>query len=418
MSEIVVTGLGFITSIGNDRREVLSSLRECRTGVEVMPALLEAKASVKLAGTLKGFEFPSIDPQDWKYPDKIQLTRAQLRAMTPNALFAIAAIEEALADAQFPADLVSDPDTGLYCASAGSSWLTHEALSSVLSRGPSRTSAPLVITGMPNSLHLNLTARFRIQGSSLAFSSACASSAHAFGAAMDQIRLGRQKRMIVVGAEDCDRCNILPFASLRALSSQSDPRLAPRAFDAARDGFVVTGGAAVLILEDAKEAAARGAHVYAVASGWGQSTDGYDLVAPDPKGSGLARAMKNALGEASLQAGEVDYLNAHATSTVAGDVAEIAALRAVFSDSRFPNVSSTKSLTGHALCMAGALEAAFCCLALKEQFYPVSANITQLDPACEGVPIITQPIGGHPRTAMSNSSGFGGSNVSLVFTSP
>jgi len=416
MNDVVVTGLGFITSIGNQRSEVLSSLRECRSGVEVMPELLEAKSSVKLAGTVKGFTFSSLDPQDWTFPEKVSMTRAQLRTITPNALYAIAAIEEALADAELPADLVSNVDTGLYCASAGSSWLTHAALSSVLERGANRTSAPLVITGMPNSLHLNLTARFRIKGSSLGFSSACASSAHALGAAMDQIRLGRQKRMLVVGAEDCHPCNILPFASLRALSSQSDPSLAPRAFDVAREGFVITGGSAVLVLEDAQEAAARGAKIYAKVRGWGQASDGYDVVAPDPSGSGLARAMSNALADAKMRPEELDYLNAHATSTIAGDVAEISALRMVFGSTKFPNVSSTKSLTGHGLSLAGAIEAAFCCLALSEKFYPVSANITQLDPACAGVPIITEAIEGAPLTAISNSSGFGGSNVSLIFS--
>jgi 3-oxoacyl-[acyl-carrier-protein] synthase-1 len=416
MNEVVVTGLGFITSIGNNRGNVTESLRECRSGVELMPELVEANASVKLAGTIKGFSFPSIDPLDWTFPDQLSMTRAQLRTATPNVLYAIAAMDEAIADAQLSPDLLSSPDTGLYCASAGSSWLTHAVLDSVFERGAGRTSASLVISGMPNSLHLNLTSRYHIKGSSLGFSSACASSAHALGFALDQIRLGRQKRVVVVGAEDCHPCNILPFASLRALSSQSDPRLAPRAFDIAREGFVVTGGSTVLVLEDAHEAVARGVRIYGKVRGWGQASDGHDVVAPDPAGAGLARAMSLALNDAEMKPEEIDYLNAHATSTVAGDVAEIRALRTVFESSRFPQVSSTKSLTGHGLSMSGAMEAAFCCLTLTEQFYPVSANITQLDPACAGVPVITSAIEGFPQTAMSNSSGFGGSNVSLIFS--
>lgn len=416
MNEIVVTGLGFITSIGNNRGEVLESLRKCRSGVEMMPELVAANSSVKLAGTVKGFTFPSTDPLDWTFPDQIKMTRAELRTATPNVLYAIAAMDEAITDAQLSPEMISSPETGLYCASASSSWLRHAVLESVLARGASRTSASLVISGMPNSLHLNLTSRYRIRGDSLGFSSACASSAHALGFALDQIRLGRQKRIVVVGAEDCHPCNILPFASLRALSSQSDPRLAPRAFDSARDGFVITGGSTVLVLENAVEAAARGARIHARVRGWGQASDGYDVVAPEPAGAGLARAMSNALVDARMRPEEIDYLNAHATSTVAGDVAEIRALRTVFEARRFPQVSSTKSLTGHGLSMSGAMEAAFCCLALTERFYPVSANITQLDPACVGVPVLTTAVERFPLTAMSNSSGFGGSNVSLIFS--
>jgi 3-oxoacyl-[acyl-carrier-protein] synthase-1 len=416
MNEVVITGLGFITSIGNSRGEVLDSLRECRSGVEVMPELVEANSSVKLAGTVKGFAFPSIDPLDWTFPDQVKMTRAQLRTATPNVLYAIAAMDEALADAQLSPEMISSKDTGLYCASAGSSWLTHAVLTSVFERGASRTSAPLVISGMPNSLHLNLTSRYGIKGSSLGFSSACASSAHALGFALDQIRLGRQKRIVVVGSEDCHPCNILPFAALRALSSQTDPRLAPRAFDRARDGFVITGGSTVLVLENASEAAARGARIRARFRGWGQASDGHDVVAPEPTGAGLVRAMNYALDDAGMRSEEIHYLNAHATSTVAGDVAEIRALRTVFEASGFPQVSSTKSLTGHGLSMSGAMEAAFCCLALTERFYPISANITELDPACVGVPVITAAMEGFPLTAMSNSSGFGGSNVSLIFS--
>jgi 3-oxoacyl-[acyl-carrier-protein] synthase-1 len=384
--------------------------------VELMPELMVANSSVKLAGTVKGFAFPSTDPLDWTFPDQVNMTRAQLRTATPNVLYAVAAIDEAIADAQLPPEMVSSPDTGLYCASAGSSWLTHAALGSVLERGPSRTSAPLVISAMPNSLHLNLTSRYGIRGDSLGFSSACSSSAHALGFALDQIRLGRQKRILVVGAEDCHPCSILPFAALRALSSQSDPRLAPRAFDSARDGFVITGGSSVIVLEEAKGAIARGARIHAKVCGWGQASDGHDVVAPHPEGAGLARAMNHALDDARMRPEEIDYLNAHATSTVAGDIVEIHALRTVFEATRFPQVSSTKSLTGHGLSMSGAMEAAFCCLALSERFYPVSANITKLDPECAGVPVITAAIDGFPLTAMSNSSGFGGSNVSLIFS--
>ncbi len=416
MSRVVVTGLGFTTSIGNSRAEVVQSLRECRSGVEVMPELAAAGAGVCLAGTVKGFQFPGEDPLDWVLPASVKLPRAHLRTMTPNALYAFAAMQEALTDAGLEPGTVSHPDTGLYCASSGCTWLTHATVESLRHRGPGRTSPSMVLAGMPNSLHLNLTARFQIKGASLGFSSACASSAHALGCAADMIRSGRQKVMFVVGAEDCHPYNILAFAAVRALSVQTDPGLAPRPFDAARDGFVVSGGGCVLVLEDADHAQARGARVHAEVRGWGQATDGYDVAAPEPNGSGLARAMASALKDAGVKAGGVDYINAHATGTIAGDVAEIRAIRQVFGETELPWVSSTKSLTGHGLSLAGAMEAAFCCLALEEGFTPVSAHITQLDPECAGVPVVTSPIEIRPRVALSNSSGFGGANVSVVLS--
>jgi 3-oxoacyl-[acyl-carrier-protein] synthase-1 len=416
MNRVVVTGLGFISSIGNSRAEVLQSLREGRCGIEVMPELAAANDRVKLAGTVKGFSFPTADSLDWTFPAHVQFSRSQLRTLVPNAVFASVAMDEAIRDAQLDPALVSSPQTGLYCASAGSSWMTHVALDSVLTRGPARTSAPTVVTGMPNSLHLNLTAKFAIKGASVGFSSACASSAHALGSACDLIRLGRQKIMFVVGAEDCHPCNILPFASLRALSAQSDPALAPRPFDVNRDGFIITGGGAALVLEDAEHAAARGATIYAEVKGWGQASDGYDVVAPDPSGNGLARAMANALQDANLDASAIDYINAHATATAAGDLAELNALKAVFTGDKRPKVSSTKALTGHGLSLAGALEAGICCLALREGFMPASAKIQNLDPACEGISILTSRCDEAPQVVMSNSSGFGGANVALIFS--
>ena len=416
MNRVVVTGLGFISSIGNDRAAVLESLREGRSGIELMPELAAMNDRVKLAGTVKGFHFPTTDPLDWSFPKNVEFSRTQLRTMIPNAVYSVAAMEEAISDARLDSTLVSSPETGLYCASAGSAWLTHLAIESVLTRGPARTSAPTVVTGMPNSLHLNLTARFAIKGASVAFNSACASSSHALGSACDLIRLGRQKIMFVVGAEDCHPYNILPFASLRALSSQSDPALAPRPFDVSRDGFVITGGSAVLVLEDADHAAARGASIYAEVKGWGQSSDGYDVVAPDPTGKGLARAMNLALKDSGFTAANVDYINAHATATIAGDLAELNALKTLFTNDCRPQVSSTKALTGHGLSLAGALEAGICCLALKEGFMPTNGKVGKLDPSCEGVSILTARSDVAPQVAMSNSSGFGGANVALVFS--
>jgi 3-oxoacyl-[acyl-carrier-protein] synthase-1 len=414
MKRVAVTGLGFITSIGNNRPQVLRSLQECRTGVEPFPEFAGADSPVKLAGTVKGFQFPTSYFEDWTFPSEYQLTREQLRPMAPNSLYAYGAMQQAIAEAKLTPDQVSNPRTGVMCASGGSMWLAYDNLHTMLTRGVARCQPMGIINSIPGSLYINLVTSFKIKGGSLGFSSACSSSAHALGTACDLIRLGRQDIVFVVGAEDCNKFNILPFAGIRALSLQTDPEKTPCAFDVRRDGFVGTGGAAVLVLEDLELAQRRDASICAEVLGWGQASDGYNVIAPDPNGDGLRRAMEDALRDANLPKEQVDYINAHATSTPAGDVSECRAIRAVFGNGRTPHVSSTKSLTGHGLSLAGAMEAAFCVLALQEQFTPVSAHITQLDPQCAIVPVVTKPIPDAPRVALNNSSGFGGTNVCLV----
>jgi 3-oxoacyl-[acyl-carrier-protein] synthase-1 len=413
----VITGLGFITSIGNSKQEVLQSLQTCRSGVELFEPFADPSVPVKLAGTVKGFDFPGVNPDRWDFPGKDDLTRGELRTLTPNSIYAWSAMRQAIADAALPSNLVSHPRTGLFCSSAGSSRLIHAALETLIERGVQRLLPGSVVSAIPNSLHANLVARFAIKGSSLLFSSACASSAHALGVALDEIRLGRQNVVFAVGAEDCELCTFLPFAALRALSPQTDPDRAPCPFDASRDGFVATGGATALVVEELEHARARGATCYAELAGWGQASDGYDVVLPDPSGEGLARAMRLAIDDAGLTPQEVSYINAHATGTGAGDAAEITAIRSTFCDT-IPRISSTKGLTGHGLSMSGAMEAGFCCLAIRERFLPVSAHLRNIDPAFEGIPFVTAPQADFVGTAMSNSSGFGGSNVSLVFTPP
>ncbi|MBI5394776.1 MAG: beta-ketoacyl-[acyl-carrier-protein] synthase family protein [Verrucomicrobia bacterium] len=414
MKRAVVTGLGFITSIGNSRPQVLRSLRECRTGVEVFEEFIGADVPVKLAGTVKGFAFPTGQFEDWTYPAEYQLSREQLRPMTPNALYAFCALQQAIAEAQLPSDLVSNPRTGLMCASGGSMWMTYQNLHAMVTRGVNRCQPMGIVNSIPGSLYINLVSCFKIKGGSLGCSSACSSSAHALGLAMDLIRTGRQDTVFVVGAEDCNKFSILLFASIRALSVQTDPEKSPCAFDIKRDGFVGTGGACALVVEELEHARRRGAPIYAEILGWGQSSDGYNVIAPEPNGEGLARAMRDTLQDADLKPGDVDYINAHATSTPAGDISECRAIRQVFAGGKVPFISSTKSLTGHGLSLAGAMEAAFCCLALQERFTPVSAHITELDPECRDLPIVTRPIADAPRVALSNSSGFGGTNVCLA----
>jgi 3-oxoacyl-[acyl-carrier-protein] synthase-1 len=414
---VVITALGFITSIGNDQSAVLRSLRECRTGVEVFDEFAGDDIPVKLAGTVKGFKFPTPYFEDWTCPPEYKLTREQLRPMAPNSLYAYCAMQQAIQNARLTPELISQPSTGIMSASGGSMWLAHENLQTMLTRGVKRCQPMGIINSIPGSLYINLSALFKIKGATLGFSSACSSSAHAIGTGFDLIRLGRQKMVFAVGAEDCNKSSILPFASVRALTAQTNPELSPCAFDVKRDGFAGTGGAAVLVLEELEHARQREAPIVAEIRGWAQTSDGYNVLAPDPEGDGLRRAMEAALADAQLAPEEVDYINAHAPSTPSGDASEIRAIKNAFQGRRVPHVSSTKSLTGHGLSLAGAMETAFCCLALKEKFTPVSAHITQLDPMCEGVPVVTKPISEHPCVALKNSSGFGGTNVCIALRS-
>jgi 3-oxoacyl-[acyl-carrier-protein] synthase-1 len=222
--------------------------------------------------------------------------------------------------------------------------------------------------------------------------------------------------MLVVGAEDCNAETILPFDAIRALSTNPDPDTASRPFDRDRDGFVGTGGAVTMILEEEEKAKARGAHIYGKIAGWGQASDGWHSMMPHPEGDGIARAMENALAAANLPADAIDYLNAHATSTQAGDAAELKAVRRVFGPGAKVAVSSTKALTGHALSLSSVMENAFTLLAMEGNFMPGSAHIANLDSEAAGVNVIRESRAGKVAHAMSNSSGFGGANVSFVFT--
>lgn len=417
MKRAVITGLGFITSIGNSREEVLHSLQNTRSGVESYPEFVDDPAvPVSLLGTVKGFTFPTTEFEDWTFPAHYKIARETLRPMAPNSLFAYFAMRQAIDDARLPGEQVSHPDTGLMCASGGSMAMAYANYDTMLKRGVMKCPPMGIINAIPGSLYINLVPAFKIKGASLGFSSACSSSAHALGHAVELIRTGRQKTVFVIGAEDCDKFSILPFATIRALSVQTDPEKSPCAFDKKRDGFVGTGGAAVLVVEALDAVRERGAddRIYAEVLGWGQASDGYNVLAPDPAGDGLARTMQMALADAKVAPENVEYINAHATSTPFGDQSEIGAIKAVFPEGKRPLVSSTKSLTGHGLSLAGAMEAGFCCLTLKEGFVPVSAHITELDPVCAGVPVITQPVACAPRIVMNNSSGFGGTNVSVV----
>lgn len=415
MSRVFITGLGFITSIGNDAASVASSLRSLQHGFVSYAPFQRDNIPVKVAAPVREFVTDSPDPEDWTIPAPYAIRRETLRSLGPNALYAMCAMQQAAADARLQPGDISNDDTGLYAASAGSSGLLARCLNRMHEVGPMRVPPLSIVASIAGTVQFNLVAHFKIKGASTGFSSACASSAHALGFAHDEIRLGRQKRMFVVGAEDGDADTILPFASMRALSLNPDPATASRPFDKARDGFVGTGGGAVLVLESEEEVARRGVTPYAEVLGWGQASDGHNVAISHPEGLGLANAMRRALASSGISAAQVDYINAHATSTPIGDVSECHALRAVLGEhAPRVGVSSTKALTGHGLSLAGAMESGFCALAIREGFTPGSAHITDLDPACDGLNILrsTQPTG--PAVVLNNSSGFGGANVCIA----
>lgn len=414
MPRVFITGLGFICSIGNDAPAVGRNLRELRHGFELYPPFQKPDVPCKVVGTIKGFDTDSVDPEDWKWPERYSIKRETLRTMAPHGLFAHCAFLQAIEDARLSEGDLSNPQTGLYAASGGSPMLTAYHHDRMRRLGVARCSPLGIVSSIVGTLNFNLVAAFRILGSSCGFSSACASSAHAVGFAYDDISLGRQQRMFVVGAEDGNLDAILPFAGMRTLSLQTDPDLASRPFDAARDGFVGTGGAAVLVLESEEEVRRRGVSPYLEILGWGQASDGYNVAISHPEGAGSQTAMVRALQASGVEPGGIEYVNAHATSTLIGDISEARALRAVFGEAR-PAVSSTKALTGHGLSLSGALECGFCALASRQGFTPGSAHISRLDPECEGLNIIRATRPSAPRTVLKNSSGFGGANVALVF---
>jgi len=415
----VITGLGFITSIGHDRATVLHHLRELRHGFEPVEFYGNASLAVKVAGTVKGFSFPTPNWRDWNWPDNFTVDRDLLRGLAPHGVYALCALQQALADAGLDPATLAGGDTGLFCASAGSPFLLQNCLNQLRAAGGERGNPMGVVSSIAGTLNFNLAAHYKITGAVCGFVSACASSSHALGYAMDEIRLGRQRRMLVVGAEDMTAESIIPFASLRALSTNPDPATASRPFDRRRDGFVGTGGAVALVVEDAALARKRGATIYAELAGWGQAGDGHNVAASHPEGAGLREAMRRALADARVNAADIDYVNAHATSTVAGDRSEALALQAVFTGSGAqPRISSTKALTGHGLSLAGAMEAAFCTLAIDEEFIPGAAHLEEPDPVCAGLDLPRASLDETPRLVLNNSSGFGGSNVCHVLRRP
>jgi 3-oxoacyl-[acyl-carrier-protein] synthase-1 len=416
MRKVYITGVGFITSIGNDAATVSDSLRELRHGIVQYQPFQKADVPVKVAAPIRDFITDTTEAEDWVFPARYNIRREVLRGMAPHGVYTYCAMQQAVEDAKLSEGDYSNPQTGLYAASGGSPFLLGHYLERMRKYGVMRCQPLGVVASISGTVNFNLVSQFKIKGASTGFSSACASSAHAMGFAYDEIALGRQKRMFVVGGEDGNVESILPFAGMRALSLQSDPALASRPFDVARDGFVGTGGGAVLVLESEEEVERRGAKIYCELAGWGQGSDGHNVAISHPEGAGLQLAIENALRASGVEADEVDYINAHATSTPIGDISEAKAILAIFKNNLARTaISSTKALTGHGLSMAGAMEAGFCALAIKEGFMPGSAHITKIDPACAGLNIIRATLPQRPQVVLSNSCGFGGANVCLVF---
>ena len=413
MEPIWITGVGFITSIGNDQPTVLKNLKDLRHGIEC-PDFLQVDASpVKVAGTLKGFDVESSDPEDWVYPDLYRVPRAILRSFSPHVLYAWCAVKQAIEDASLSEDDLVSPAAGLYTASGGSMRSIHKHFQKMDKRGVMACNPLAIVASIAGTLSFNLVAALGIRGSSTGMVSACASSGHSLGMALDEIRLGRQKRMLVVGAEDCNFESIVPFCGMRALSLETDPNKASRPFDQKRNGFVGTGGAVCLVLEAESEAMRRGSTPYAKFLGWGQGSDGHNVAISHPQGRGLQDAMRNALRDAKVSPDDIDYVNAHAPSTPIGDASEMKALNQVFAGNKI-KVSSTKALTGHGLSLSSIMEAAFCCLSLKNGFLPGSANVENVDPEIGHLELLRDSTEADTSLVMSNSSGFGGANVSLV----
>lgn len=418
MRKVFVTGLGFVTSIGNNKSSVTKSLRELKHGIELFPFFENNdKIPIRVAGTIKEFDTTSQDPEDWAYPTSLKLRMDVLRGLAPHGLYAFYAMEQALHDAKLTAEAIGeDPRTGLFTASGGSIVSIYHLLNMLFEKGVMRCPPTGIIRSVVGTLSFTLTAAYKIKGASTGFSSACASSGHALGYAFNEITSGAQDRMIVVGGEDCTLESILPFAGLRVLSTSKDPNKASRPFDRDRDGFVGTGGSVAMVLESEELALKRQSPIYAEFLGWGQATDGYHPTKPHPDGIGLVGAMRHALHQSKINPSDVDYINAHATGTSIGDLAEIQAIKTLFpTSSKRPAISSTKALTGHPLSCASVMEAAFTVLSMKEGFIPGSANIENLIENAQDLWIPLQSIKGGANVAMSNSSGFGGANVSIIF---
>ena len=400
MRRVVVTGLGIVSSVGTGRQAVLEALREGRSGIRFSDEY-----------RTMGFRSHVYGPIDLPLDELID--RKLKRFMSNGAAYNYLALREAIAEAALDADQVSNIRTGLIVGSGGAS--TENVLlcgDTARQKGPRKVGPYMVTRCMNSAITANLATAMKIKGTSYTISSACATSAHCIGNGAELIQMGKQDIVFAGGAEEVHWGSSVMFDGMGALSSayNDTPEKASRAYDANRDGFVISGGAGILVLEELEHARARGATILAELTGYGATSDGADMV--QPSGEGAVRCMRMALQDVRRP---IDYLNTHGTSTPLGDLKELEAVREVFG-TRAPPISSTKSLTGHALGAAGVNEAIYSLLMMQNDFICASANIEQLDPAAEGLDIVRERRDGVTlNTVMSNSFGFGGANATLVF---
>lgn len=400
MRRVVVTGMGVVSSIGNNKAEVLEALRTGRSGIVPEPEYAEYGMRSQIAGLID---------LDWES----MIDRKVRRFMGPGAGYNYVAMLEAVEDAGLGEADVSNPRTGLVMGSGGPSLANQVLATDTLRERGIRRVSPYVVTKVMSSTNSAcLATPFGIKGVNYSISSACATSAHCIGHGAELIGMGKQDVVFAGGGEEVHWCMSFAFDAMGALSTgyNDTPQKASRAYDVNRDGFVISGGAGVLVLEEREHALARGAHIYAELAGYGATSDGHDMVAPS--GEGAVRCMQQALDGLD---GGVDYINAHGTSTPAGDMVELTAIGEVFG-ADLPAISSTKSLSGHALGAAGVNESIYSLLMMQHDFIAASANVEKLDPEADGYPIVLQRRDAAAlNRVMSNSFGFGGTNASLVF---
>ena len=400
MKRVVVTGLGITSCLGLDAESVTESLRTGRSGIKFKQEYADMGFRSHIAGSVE------IDFKEY-------IDRKVLRFMGDAAAYAYISMQQAIDDAGLTEDQVSNPRTGLVMGSGGASSSNQvEAADIMRDKGLRRVGPYRVTQVMGSTTSACLATPFKIKGVNYSMSSACATSAHCIGNAMEQIQLGKQDIVFAGGAEEEHWTMSSLFDAMGALSTKYNdtPDKASRAYDAERDGFVIAGGGGVLVLEEYEHAKARGAKIYAELTGYGATSDGYDMVAPS--GEGAIRCMQQATSTVN---NPIDYINAHGTSTPVGDLAELGAIKAAFGDD-MPIVGSTKSLSGHSLGAAGVQEAIYSLLMMENDFIAASANVDNLDPEAEGVPIIRErKDNAGLKTIMSNSFGFGGTNACLVF---
>lgn len=402
MRRVVVTGLGIVSSLGNNKSEVLESLREGRSGITYQPEYAERGLRSNVAGSIKNLNVEEL------------IDRKLMRFMAKGHAYAWLAMQEAIADASLPEDLVSNVRTGLIVGAGGTSTESMlESTNTLAEKGIRRVGPYMVTKTMSSGIAACLATGAKIKGVNYGISSACSTSAHCIGAGVEQIQLGKQDIVFAGGGEEEHWTMSFLFDAMGALSSKYNetPDKASRTYDANRDGFVISGGGGIVVLEEYEHAKARGAKIYAEVVGYGATSDGYDMVAPS--GEGAVRCMKLALEGVE---GPIDYINTHGTSTPVGDVKELEAIREVFGESQTA-IASTKSLSGHALGAAGVNEAIYTLLMMENNFIAASANIETLDPAAEGLNIVRKRIdNANIQTALSNSFGFGGTNATLTFS--